>query len=79
MKNNNQVFTPVEVGIVCFILLLLALLGYGGWHLANVDMPEAFAAWSKHTGNPNHLTFQEWRALTKVNEPKANVVIIHQP
>lgn len=28
-----------------------------------------FQAWSKHTGNPNSITFTEWRYLQRMHRP----------
>jgi hypothetical protein len=31
-------------------------------------MNQAYVVWIKHTGNPNKLTFDEWKLLVKISK-----------
>lgn len=65
----------MEVGIVLVIVVLLGLVGVAGYHKESVEMPEAYRAWVKQTGNPKELTFEEWRALKRADERDGTTVV----
>lgn len=76
---KTRAFSIIEIFIICIIVLLLALIAGGAWDkMKHQDERErfTFAAWEKQTGNPRHLSFEEWRSLAKMNEPAASQIII---
>lgn len=54
-----------EIMIVCVVVAAGLLLFWACWTYEHVTMPAGYAAWVKQTGNPQSLTYEEWRALVK--------------
>ena len=49
-----------------FMIVLFAAIVALAYNLTPTDGPyKSFAAWEKLTGNPNHLTFEEWQYLPR--------------
>jgi len=48
-------------------------------HEEQVEMPKAYQAWIKQTGNEKGLTFQEWRSLLRANEKQNDSTLIFIP
>lgn len=69
----NYLETALEKTIAAIIVLLLALMMWGLWYENSVDLPNAYQAWVKQTGNPNHLTYEEWNSLRR--SQKDNTII----
>lgn len=76
MKNKG--IALVEVLIVVAIIALLAVIFLNGYQKERIEMPRAYKAWVKHTGNTNNLTFEEWRDLVRVGQ-KHDTTIIFVP
>lgn len=59
---DDHLIGVVSVALVVFITLLCC------WaiHIQNANYREAYPVWVKQTGNPNKLTFEEWRSLMQV-------------
>ena len=72
-------FTLIEVCIVLAILGLLAVIVVGALHKERTEMPAAYAAWVKQSGNPKELTYDEWRVLMKANERQNDSTVIFMP
>lgn len=72
-------FTVVELIFVLFIVAILALLAFDGYRRENEQMPAAFAAWEKQTGNEKHLTYKEWRALMRANQRNHDTTFVFIP
>jgi len=70
---------PIEVFAVAAILALFLLLFCLHYHKETVDMPKAYQAWVKQTGNPKELTYEEWRRLLRATEKSPNVIFIPMP
>lgn len=56
-------FNLLMLGMLC----IFVGLGYVTHQYEHVQLPLQFASWSKHTGNPGNLTFEEWKHLPKGN------------
>ncbi len=69
-------FTLVEWLVVAAIVLLVGGVVLGEFRKERVTMPAAFKAWEKQTGNENHLTYEEWRAFRKSEQPDPQVIYI---
>lgn len=78
-RAKARAFTVVELIFVLFIVAILYLLIYDGHRKETVQMPSAFAAWEKQTGNEKHLTYEEWRSLMRANEKKSDTTFIFIP
>lgn len=78
-RAKARAFTVVELIFVLFIVSILALLAFDCHRRENEQMPSAFAAWEKQTGNEKHLTYDEWRALMRANEKKGDTTFIFIP
>ena len=76
---HGSAFTLVETCVVLAIIGLLALMLWAVHHKETVEMPEAYAAWVKQTGNEKHLTYEEWRSLMRANEKQNDTTIIFVP
>ena len=48
-------------GMVCIVVGL----GYVTYRYKHEQLPLQYTSWSKHTGNPNNLTFEEWKYLPR--------------
>ena len=72
-------FSVVEVCIVVVIILLLAAITAGALYRVCIELPAAYAAWEKQTGNPKELTYDEWRVLVSVSESRRDGVLIVVP
>ena len=67
--SKNSGVTRVEILIIFIILLIAILIGLARYDIyTEKELPASYAAWVKHTGNPNHLTFKEWKALTNADQ-----------
>jgi len=62
---RRSAFTIIEVLVVIAIIAIIGTALYAGYYVERVQMPESYQAWVKQTGNPNKLTFREWRALVR--------------
>lgn len=59
-----------------FIVLLLGVLIWSAVHKERVVMKEGFQAWVKQTGNPSHLTYDEWRALWRTQGRPSDIPVV---
>lgn len=66
-RSNNSGATRVEILIIFIILSILLTIVVRFKTFAEKELPASYAAWVKHTGNPHHLTFEEWKALTNAD------------
>ena len=64
----NQIITMFDAVVALSIIALLIIITFVVAHLDNVEMSEAYTAWVKNTGNTQELSYEEWRALMKVNK-----------
>jgi len=62
---------PPVIAIGAFLLLFFGAFGYLHHHTENVEMPKAYQAWVKLTGNDKCLSFDEWRSLVRAGEPQS--------
>lgn len=69
--------TGIEVCVVCVIVMLLLTLAFSSNHKESVEMPKAYAAWVKQTGNAKNLTYEEWRALVRAGEKQGDAPFIY--
>jgi len=69
----------VEVMLVVAIIGLLTTIVLAVRHKEKVAMPAAYAAWVKHTGNPNELAYDEWRSLMNAKDRQWDSTIIFMP
>lgn len=76
---HGSAWTLIESCVVLAIIGLLALLIADAVHKERVQMPKAYKAWVKQTGNTNQLTYREWRALMRANEKQNYMTIISIP
>lgn len=70
-----------HLGKVIAVVLLAGVISLW-WHHRHheqVQLPAAYAAWCKHTGNPNHLTYDEWRAMLRAEEPRTSTTFVPAP
>ena len=58
IKNNL-----IEIFLVALIITLFGAVVAASWIDVKYTKPAGYAAWCKHTGNPNKLTYKEWKAL----------------
>ena len=72
-------FALIEVCIVVAIFALLAVIVFGNLHKERTEMPAAYAAWVKQTGNTKELTYDEWRTLMRANERQRDATLIFMP
>jgi len=56
------------------IVVLLSFAGFTIWYDACVELPLAYKAWEKQTGNPKRLSYEEWNSLRK--SEKSNDMVI---
>lgn len=76
LKRNNHGWCWIET---CIVVALIGVLSVAIWidvHKERVQMPEAYRAWVKQTGNPKELTYSEWRALARTREPEVIIIPI---
>jgi len=69
--------TTLEKTIAGIIVLLLAFMFWSIWYNSFVTVPRAFEAWEKQTGNPQHLTFDEWNSLRNATKDNKTVIFMH--
>lgn len=74
-RKCNAGWLELETLLLIAGLSLCAIMVFLVYHKETVEMPNAFAAWEKQTGNEKNLTYEEWRALMRANET-TNVILI---
>lgn len=88
MKTNSQkpssaaycsAWMLIETCIVISIIGLIVALIWSAQYKESVQMPAAFSAWEKQTGNEKHLTYMEWRSLMRANEKQNDAMLIFVP
>jgi hypothetical protein len=80
-QKHTSAFSIIEASIllcIASVLILLVMSVRSAWVKENVEMPRAFHAWEKQTGNPQRLTYEEWRSLLKATqrEESAQTIIL---
>lgn len=66
MKQSTRNFIDDNlpgVAVVAFVILLFGAIMFAGACFNYQDRQAGYAAWSKFTGNPQSLSFQDWDAL----------------
>lgn len=64
-KNSGIIHLELVLAFSILAILLTIIVRHRTY--TEKELPASYAAWVKHTGNPNHLTFEEWKALTNVD------------
>lgn len=64
-SRKNSAYTVFEVLIAFGIIGIFCTMVYSGILYQKTHLPNGYAAWVKMTGNPNNLTFEEWKSLTE--------------
>lgn len=77
-KSVRGGWTLIETAIVITIIALLGLIFWGTHRRMTVELPNAYRAWCKQTGNPKQLTYDEWNDLRK-SRPDDNYVPLILP
>lgn len=64
-RSKNSGIIHLELVLAVSIIAIFIVFGLARHKTyTEKELPASYAAWVKHTGNPNHLTFEEWKALT---------------
>ena len=58
--------SDAETILAWVVGLVAACLVWYCVYYETVQMPETYRAWIKQTGNPSHLSYQEWKALMRI-------------
>lgn len=66
----------LEIFTVSLIVGISAVLIFGVMHRERVEMPKAYAAWVKQTGNGKGLTYEEWRSLIRAQDKRDTGIIL---
>jgi hypothetical protein len=64
-SRKNSAYTVTEVFVVIMIMATLSIFVFSEVNYQKTELPNEYAAWVKMTGNPNNLTFEEWKSLTE--------------
>lgn len=71
MLNGGTTTLPWIRSAAVFLALSIAPCFIGTSQIAFKRDQEAYAAWAKHTENPNKLSMQEWKALNRNYVPRS--------
>ncbi len=63
--------------MVAAVIFIFVWIGFAIHREETIEMPRAFAAWVKLTGNEKNLTYQEWRDLVEANKKQADNTFIY--
>lgn len=64
--------------IATVVIALLSIMFLAVHIEQTVEMPKAYQAWCKQTGNPKELTFEEWKSLVSASH-KSDTTFIFIP
>jgi Tfp pilus assembly major pilin PilA len=71
-------FTWIEYLVVVVVIMLVAGAIGGAIFNESVEKPKQYQAWCKQTGNPNEITYQEWRSLERLEAEKRTVIVVKE-
>lgn len=78
-ESIENLLTAVFDNFGWFLLaMFIFLMAGGGCHIhyvETVEMPKAYEAWCKMGGNPNGLTFEEWRSLVRAGQRSSTTTV----